>query len=210
MPKLLYLPLQGRAQAIRYMLNAKGVHFDDERLSFEEWGAIKAAGTYGTSQLPIWVGDDGKWYNQSVAILRMLAAEHGYAPTTASAIFESEWFLATTVDTLEKPERMAFMKDDATEEAKQAAITCFTNFLERCNAHWADGRTHVAGNDVTEADFALLSLITGQIENPHSKHADIREATIAKLAQCEHVVRVVQPMRDLCAAQIASLQPAWI
>ena len=29
MPKLLYFALQGRAQAIRYMLAAKGVDFED-------------------------------------------------------------------------------------------------------------------------------------------------------------------------------------
>ena len=63
MPKLVYFPVMGRAQAIRFMLASRGVAFEDERISFEEWGARKAAGTYGTSQLPVWVDDNGKWYN---------------------------------------------------------------------------------------------------------------------------------------------------
>ena len=47
MPKLLYFQVQGRAQPIRFMLDVKGVAFEDVRMTFEEWGAVKQAGTYG-------------------------------------------------------------------------------------------------------------------------------------------------------------------
>ena len=47
MPKLLYFPLQGYAQSIRYMLGAKGVEFEDVRIPMEEWRTIKEAKTYG-------------------------------------------------------------------------------------------------------------------------------------------------------------------
>ena len=64
MPKLVYFNLQGRAQAIRYLLAYKGVEFEDVRMEFEEWGAAKAAGTYGEgAQLPVWVDDDGAIHN---------------------------------------------------------------------------------------------------------------------------------------------------
>ena len=63
MPKLLYFPLQGYAQSIRYMLGAKGVEFEDVRIPMEEWRTIKEAKTYGDCQMPIWVTDDGKYYN---------------------------------------------------------------------------------------------------------------------------------------------------
>jgi len=46
------------------MLAAKGVAFEDVRLTFEEWGAAKAAGTYGAgNQLPVYIADDGKIFN---------------------------------------------------------------------------------------------------------------------------------------------------
>jgi len=210
MPKLIYLPVQGRAQAIRYLLASKGVEYEDSRLPYDEWMTIKAAGTYGTSQLPIWVGDDGKWYNQSIAILKLVGHEHGYGTSSASALYESEWFYATIVDCLEKPDRMAIMRDDASEEAKHAAIACFTSFLDRLEAHWADGRAHVAGDSITHADFALLALATGQLDNAHAKHADIHAAVSAKLHSSANVQRVLQPVRELCAAQIAALSPSPI
>ena len=46
MPKVVYFDLQGRAQAIRYLLTHKGVEFEDVRLTQEDWAAAKAAGTY--------------------------------------------------------------------------------------------------------------------------------------------------------------------
>ena len=62
-------------------------------MTFEEWGAAKAAGTYGEgNQLPVWIMDDGKILNQSNAILKMLAHEHGYMPETPSQEFEAEWY----------------------------------------------------------------------------------------------------------------------
>ena len=117
MPKLVYFGLQGRAQAIRFLLGAKGVTFEDEKLTFETWGPIKAAGTYGEgAQLPVWVADDGKIFTQSVAILKMLAHEHGFSCETAMQTYEEEWFYATVVDIIEKPERFFLAKDDSTEE----------------------------------------------------------------------------------------------
>ena len=101
MPKLIYFDVQGRAQAIRFLLQSKGVEFEDQRITREEWGAIKAAGTYGESQTPIYVTDDGKYYAQSAAILKMLAKEHGYGSETPAQEYEQEWYYATVVDCLE-------------------------------------------------------------------------------------------------------------
>ena len=46
MPKVVYFNIMGRAQPVRFLLQHKGVEFEDVRLTFEEWGAAKAAGTY--------------------------------------------------------------------------------------------------------------------------------------------------------------------
>ena len=45
----------------------------------------------------------------------MLALEHGYGTDTPSQTYEAEWFYATAVDIVEKPECYALMKDDANE-----------------------------------------------------------------------------------------------
>ena len=161
MPKLVYFPLQGRAQAIRYMLGAKGVQFEDVQHTFEEWGAIKAANTYGEgTQLPCWVQDDGTVLSQSMAILKMLAVEHGYWPTTAKAAYQVGWMEGLIGDVIEKPTQYAFMKDDATEEERAACTEGLLKFLTKLDAQWADGRAHAAGDQVTYADFAVLAFVT--------------------------------------------------
>ena len=65
MSKVVYFGLQGRAQSIRYLLSYKQVAFEDVRLTFDEWGPIKAAGTYGANaSLPVYVDESGKVHNQ--------------------------------------------------------------------------------------------------------------------------------------------------
>ena len=105
MPKLLYFNLQGRAQAIRYMLKHKGVEFEDERLTKEQWSALKEEGKYGgeSAQLPIWEVDENTHMNQSMSILKYLAHEHNCMPTTAQEMYEAEWYLAYTADAMTKP-----------------------------------------------------------------------------------------------------------
>ena len=82
MPKLVYFDIQGKAQSIRYLLGYKGVEFEDIRLTPEQWGEAKAAGTYTPvgGQMPAWVEDDGTKRNQTNAILQYLAMKHGCAP----------------------------------------------------------------------------------------------------------------------------------
>ena len=105
MPKLSYFPLQGRAQAIRYLLGYKQVAFDDQHVSFEEWGAGKANGTNPAAQLPVWTEDDGSIKTQSKAILLYLANKHGVVPANADEDYEMNWFYETQIDfTTGKPE----------------------------------------------------------------------------------------------------------
>ena len=210
MPKLIYFPVQGRAQGIRYLLAAKGVAFEDQRITGAEWGPMKEAKTYGDSQLPVWVKDDGSYMNQSLAILKSLAMDHGYSPADAASVYEAEWFYNTLVDIFEKPERFAIMKDDADAEAKAKVIEVLSKVMDAMEARWADGRAHVAGAAITDADFYWLSIVTSHYENANGKHAEIREAAAAKLAACPNVARVLAPMRELCAPTIASLEASSI
>ena len=207
MPKLVYFPVQGRAQAIRYLLDVKGVQYENEIITGAEWGPRKAANEYGEGvQLPVWITDDGKVHNQSLAILKSLAMEHGYAPEIASVLFETEWFFAMLFDVFEKPERYALMNDDADEEAQDKCIALLSTVLDKLEARFADGRTSVGGTDnKTAADFYLLAIITSQYENENGKHERIRTATKAKLAECPNVNRVVDPMKELCRATIDAL-----
>ncbi len=51
--RLVYFGLHARAGAIRALLNHAKVPFVDEVLSFEEFGAKKAAGEFINGQVPV-------------------------------------------------------------------------------------------------------------------------------------------------------------
>ena len=99
MPKLVYFGMQGRAQPMRYLLASVGAQYEDVHLTGEQWGAAKAAATYGEGvQLPVWIEDDGKIKSQSIATLRYLAFKHGYAAKSAEQDCENQWIFDTDLD----------------------------------------------------------------------------------------------------------------
>ena len=114
MPKLIYFPVQGRAQMIRFLLDAKGIQFEDQHVTGPQWQEIKAAGTYGNCQTPIYVRDDGTFMTQSNAIMKSLAMEHGYAPQNPQVMYEAEWFHGMIVDVIEQPARFGMLRDEPT------------------------------------------------------------------------------------------------
>ena len=86
-----------------------------------------------------------------------------------------------------------------------SCIAVLETFIKKCDAHWADGRAHVAGDKMTHADFAMLAHITSTMENANGKHTAIKEATAVMMTECTNVARVMAPMRELCAETIANM-----
>ena len=112
MPKLYYFDLGGRAEAIRMLLHHAKVQFEDVRLTFPEFGQMKAEGKFPAGQVPVYVDDNGTMYNQTKAILSGLAAQHGYSHAdTFEDTYLSHWYGETIAD-FAKPEVLgAFFKD---------------------------------------------------------------------------------------------------
>ena len=164
------------------MLRAKGVDFEDKRISFAQWYPIKESGQFGEgAQVPIWINDDGTYMTQSLAILKSLAIDLGYAPADSKTLYETEWFYATNIDLFETPARFTLIRSDASEEAQDAFIKIQDALMDRLEERFSDGRTTVGGSQTTHADFFLLSIITSRYENPYANHEKIRKAGIAKI-----------------------------
>ena len=97
MPQLLYFDIYGKAEPIRMLLNHAKIAFEDVRLTPEQFREKKEAGEFPSGQVPVWITDSGKKFNQSNAILRALAIEHGYYGEN----FEERWAADFVLDTFE-------------------------------------------------------------------------------------------------------------
>ena len=170
---------------IRYVLDVKGVAFEEENVSLEQIAEMKAAGTYGhKTQVPIFVRDDGTYMSQSTAILKALCMEHGYGPQNPTVMYESEWFHGIIVDVMEGPNRIALLLDEPTPEQVAGCSALLDDFMDRCEARFADGRAHAAGDQITWVDFCLLAFLETIYENPRAKHEAIRNSCAAKMPTC--------------------------
>jgi len=74
--KLYYFPLRSRGEPVRLMLEYHGAKYDDVKVKFEDWPALKPKMPMG--QMPV-LEVDGKMLCQSTAIARYLAREFGLA-----------------------------------------------------------------------------------------------------------------------------------
>jgi len=92
--KVIYFDVHGKGEPTRMALAHAKVAFEDERLSFETFGPRKAAGEFPNGQLPVLV-HDGKYYNESIAMLRFVGHKFGYYPFDNAL---DAWFVDATVD----------------------------------------------------------------------------------------------------------------
>ena len=76
MIKFTYCYLYGRGEASKLLLQHANVQFEDERITFEQWGALKGKAMGGA--LPNLKTEEGTIINESVASLRYLGARFGY------------------------------------------------------------------------------------------------------------------------------------
>ena len=105
--RLCYFPVHGRAGHIRVLLCHGNIPHTDEQLTFEAFGARKAAGEFINGQLPVWY-QNGKQFNESKAILRLIGAQHGYYPEDCFAAAQVDAIVDYTQDFLPKliPDQM--------------------------------------------------------------------------------------------------------
>ncbi|KAG8446582.1 hypothetical protein GDO86_014147 [Hymenochirus boettgeri] len=68
--KLIYFNLEGRAEILRYLFAFSNIDYEDQRIEFADWPALKPKIPFG--RLPV-LEIDGESYNQSLAAGRYLA-----------------------------------------------------------------------------------------------------------------------------------------
>jgi glutathione S-transferase len=96
--KLTYFDIEGAAEPTRLALVLAGIDFEDERLSFADWPAMKPSTPYG--QVPL-MTIDGKTRTQSNAMLRYVGSELSETLYPKNKLFDIEEAVGV-VEELEK------------------------------------------------------------------------------------------------------------
>jgi glutathione S-transferase len=68
--KLYYFPTRGRVEPIRLLFAYKGIHYEDIRITYDEWSEFKPKTPFGS--MPV-LEEDGNMLGGSLVILRYLA-----------------------------------------------------------------------------------------------------------------------------------------
>ncbi|MEE6460666.1 hypothetical protein FKM82_001060 [Ascaphus truei] len=147
--KLTYFNIRGRGELIRYLFAYMDTAYEDHRITFSDWPAIKSSIPYG--KLPI-LEIDGEVFHQSLAIGRYLAREAGLAGKSNLDQARIDGILDSIDDFL-----LVFPWRDADEtKQKQRQEEYLANFapellsnLEKC----LGDKLWFVGNSVTLADL---------------------------------------------------------
>ena len=153
--KLTYFNTTGRAELSRLILAYAGVDFNDERVNFEEFAAMKPSLPNG--QLPI-LSFNGTVLTQSVTMARLLANEYNLAGRNNLERAQADEIVDTVQDLMNAtipPIRRA--KDDAEKAVLIAKLVekC-TEVLPKLSARFESrGGQYFAGNALTWADICF-------------------------------------------------------
>ena len=96
LPKLTYFDVFGLGEPIRLINVVTGNAFEDKRVSFADWPAMKEA--MPNKQMPVWEEGDGVVMAESSAILNFLARKYEMEPTDSHDAYNSDVICQVTND----------------------------------------------------------------------------------------------------------------
>ena len=205
MPTLVYFELGGRAEAMRLLLTHAKVDFEDRRLADPAFMEFKASDACPTGQLPVFITDEGKSLNQTVAILRYLGSKHGYIPDDLMARYYCDNAIdATLGDLFCKEFNFRFFEDELPEDDLKDNVARFVKLhagLEKQLA--AHGGQYIAGDSLSIADFVVFAVHTCSALNATVKIAAHRDALNDSVAQFPLVSKWRAHMQEMFAEFIA-------
>ncbi len=162
MIQLIYFDFAGRGEAIRDALRWGRVPFNDVRVSFAEFQAMRASGRLPYDRLPILELEDGTILAQSNTILRWAAERAGLTPGSRTDALLVEALL----DSAEEYGGQLSTSIRVTDEAVRAHLR--SDLAARWLPQWfglleqrlgAAGHGWLVGNALTVADLKVVHLV---------------------------------------------------
>ncbi len=158
---LTYFDSPGRAEPVRLALRLGGLPFTDRRLSFQQFGELRASGALPLGSVPL-LEIDGVTYVQTAAMLRYVAkigdaSLYPADPLAALAVdsvidcVNDTWYSALMPSLFERDvERKMAMRAQFAAGAMTKVLTYIDGVLAR------SGGPFVAGEALTLADLTLV------------------------------------------------------
>ncbi len=187
--KLTYFDFDGgRGEPVRIALHAAGIEFEDERLSFEEFGKLRDKLRF--SSVPV-LEIDGKVYTQSNAISRYVGRMAGLYPDDDLQAFYCDEVLDALEDVNHYIVPTLFLQGEELRAAREKLVAGWlTVYLKGLGQLLArGGGSYFANGRLTVADLKMLvqvrALRSGRMEHVPT---DLVERLAPNL--CEHQARI--------------------
>jgi len=157
--KLTYFAGRGRGEVPRLLLAAADWKYEDVRVSFDDWGALKPTTPWG--QMPVLEVDGKTVVAQSGAISRYLARLTGAGGSTPLESAQIESIHDATIDLGQQLAKARFggeeEKKKAAEDNKTTHIPAWAGHFEKHLKANNDGKGYFVGNHLTLADVAVFN-----------------------------------------------------
>ena len=153
--KLTYFNFRGRAEASRLMLAYKGVDYEDNRITQEQWAALKPKTPFGSLPLLCY---NGMELAQSMTIARFLARELCLAGKTRCEEAQVDMVVDAIVDLFAAFVKLISEKDEAKKAEMTKKMGEETVPAAMCNLEailCKNGGCYMVGNDVRFSKFIL-------------------------------------------------------
>ena len=165
--KLTYFGLYGRGEPSRMAMTHAKMAFEDHRITFAEWGPMKAAGAPYSLGLPV-LEHEGTFMNQSVPILRYIGMATGaYPKDDPKLCWAADATIEDQSDMCKDVPMMVLFGDKAADEE---CLAKFTEIYTKYYAHaekqlTGHGGKYLCGDKITIADFQIFGKIMSCAEN---------------------------------------------
>lgn len=162
--KLIYFGIQARAESTRMVLAHAKADYVDERISKEEFAVRKEAGEFPNGQVPVWI-QNGKQYNESLAILRLVGRQFGYYPAEHIDAWACDSIVDYSNDYIVKLVKPVFFEkrlDESGQKDYSDNLRAFVTYLSKRLEH---GKDFLVGDKLTIADFHVVSILFAHIYN---------------------------------------------
>lgn len=156
--KLTYFDAYGRAEVARWLFILAGVPYEDNRLTDQQWEALKPSAPF--RQIPL-LEAEGKTLCQTNAITRYLANKFGFAGKTDIEKAEVDMIVECTMEIISP---LGYIEDQAPKDKKADLLSEFARDLMRKFLGYLQELLHknnngdgfFVGQTVTLADIMMV------------------------------------------------------